>query len=152
MTSPSSLRMVGGCHCAVIRLELTWPQSSGDLPSRACSCTFCRKHGGNWTSNTKASLTIEIADSSLVSIYRFGSESASFYICSRCGVSPLVTSEIDGKLYAVVNVNTLENFGELIVSEKNSNFEGETLRSRLERRKANWIPDVRIESTNRQHE
>lgn len=144
MTSPSSTRIEGGCHCAAIRFVLAWPESAGGLPSRACGCTFCQKHGGVWTSNANAALSVRIADRSLVSIYEFGTKSASFHVCARCGVTPFVSSEIDGKLYAVVNVNTLENLGELVVSRTNSDFDGESLRSRLERRKANWIPDVRV--------
>lgn len=148
MTNPGSVRIGGGCHCAAIRLVLQWPESAGYLPCRACGCTFCQKHGGVWTSHPNASLAVEIADSSLVSIYKFGTESASFHVCSRCGVTPLVTSEIDQKMYAVVNVNTLEELGDLIVSKTSSDFEGESLRSRLERRSVNWIPDVRFELPN----
>lgn len=148
MNSQSSFRIGGGCHCAVIRLVLDWPESTGELPCRACGCTFCQKHGGVWTSHKNASLSVGVADNSLASIYRFGTKSASFHVCARCGVTPLVTSEIDGKLFAVVNVNALEDLGELVVSQASSNFDGESLRSRLERRRANWIPDVRFELSN----
>ena len=39
----------------------------------------------------------------------FGSRTATFHVCTRCGAVHLVTSEIAKHLYAVVNVNVLEN-------------------------------------------
>jgi len=77
-----------------------------------------------------------------VSKYNFGTKTADFYICSVCGVVPLVLSEIDDRQYAVVNVNTFEDLGRLSLSSSPTNFDGEDTGSRLERRKRNWISDV----------
>jgi len=67
-------------------------------------------------------------------------------VCSRCGVVPLVTSEIDNRLYAVVNVNAFENVDPSWLRRASSNFDGEGVESRLARRQRNWIGDVRISS------
>jgi len=83
-----------------------------------------------------------VNDRSLVSSYKFGTETADFYVCSVCGVVPLALSEIDDCQYAVVNVNTFEDIDSLSFSSSTSNFEGEDTGSRLERRKRNWIPNV----------
>ena len=134
----------GKCHCGNIAFELDWDESPPKIPARACGCSFCVKHGGVWTSHPKSRLAIVIRDRSLVSKYAFGSRTATFHVCARCGTVPLVTSEIANRLYAVVNVNALENIEESWLDRAAANFEGEDVESRLARRKRNWIADVRI--------
>ena len=63
---------------------------------------------------------------------------------SRCGAVPVVTSEIAGQLYAVVNVNAFENIEPSWLRRGAANFEGEDVESRLARRRRNWIAHVRI--------
>jgi hypothetical protein len=135
----------GKCHCGNIALELEWAGDPPEIPARACGCSFCVKHGGVWTSNPKCRLAVAIGDASLVSKYTFGTGTAVFHICSRCGAVPLVTSEIANHLYAVVNVNVLENVDPSWLRRSAVTFEGEDIESRLERRKRNWIGNVRID-------
>ncbi|TMG88350.1 MAG: hypothetical protein E6H76_09525 [Betaproteobacteria bacterium] len=134
----------GKRHCGNITFELEWEGDSPEIPARACGCSFCVKHGGVWTSNPKARLAVAIRDTSLVSKYAFGTGTATFHVCSRCGTVPLVTSEIADHLYAVVNVNALENVDQSWLRRATANFEGEDVESRLARRTRNWIADVRI--------
>ena len=79
-----------------------------------------------------------------MSKYRFGTATADFYVCARCGVAPFVTSAIDGGLYAVVNVNTFEGIDPATLVRTATHFDGEGAGERLDRRKRNWIPRVRI--------
>jgi|SRR6476659_7830611 hypothetical protein len=134
----------GKCHCGNIAFELEWGGEPGKIPARACSCSFCVKHGGVWTSNAKSKLVVSIRDRSLVSEYAFGSRTATFHICSRCGAVPVVTSEIADHLYAVVNVNVLENVDQESFQRASADFDSEDVESRLARRARNWIADVRI--------
>ena len=137
----------GTCHCGNIRFVLRWPESEPTIPVRNCGCTFCQKHTGAWTSHRNSELVVEIDDRSLVSKYNFGTKTADFYVCSVCGVVPLVLSEIDDRQYAVVNVNTFEDIGRLSLSSSSTNFDGEDTGSRLERRKCNWIPNVLLNAS-----
>ena len=132
----------GGCHCGNIRFQLSWDPDPREIPARACDCTFCTKHGGVWTSNPKGALRVEVKDSALVSKYEFGTRTATFHVCSGCGVVPVVTSQIDGRLYAVVSVNAMENVAPALFRRAPASFDGEELGSRLERRKRGWIPEV----------
>jgi hypothetical protein len=134
----------GKCHCGNIAFELEWEAEPLEIPARACGCSFCVKHGGVWTSNPNARLVVAIRDASLVSKYAFGTRTATFHVCSRCGAVPLVTSEIENHLYAVVNVNVFENVDQSRLHRAAASFEGEDIESRLARRKRNWIADVRI--------
>ena len=138
------MHITGKCHCGNITLELHWEGDHSRIPARACVCSFCRKHGGVWTSNPRSALKVAIRNVSLVSKYVFGSRTATFYVCSRCGAVPVVTSEIADHLYAVVNVNALENVDPAWLRRTAAHFEGEDVESRLARRQRNWISDVRI--------
>lgn len=134
----------GRCHCGNISFALDWKAESAQIPARACSCTFCRKHGGLWTSSPAAALEVRIAEPALVSTYEFGTRTAQFHICSRCGVVPLVTSRIDDRLYAVVSVHAFEGIDPARLRQAAANFDGETEQTRLARRQRNWIGDVRF--------
>jgi hypothetical protein len=70
---------------------------------------------------------------------------ADFHICTICGVVPLVSSEIDDQTFAVVNVNTFDNKQEFNMTVTSTDFGGEDVGSRLDRRKQNWIPAVQFE-------
>ena len=139
------MHLTGRCHCGNIAFDLEWPEGSPRIPARACGCTFCVKHGGVWTSHPHATLAVSVQDRAHVSAYEFATRTATFHICTRCGVVPMVTSEIDGRVYAVVNVNTLENVDPARLDRAAANFEGEAMNSRLSRRERNWIADVRFE-------
>jgi len=138
------MRIDGKCHCGNIRYTLEWPGDPKEIKVRACGCGFCTKHGGSWTSHRDAELAAEIGDPALVSKYRFGTGTADFYVCGRCGAVPFVASTIDGHLYAVVNVNTFEGINPSSLARTAMDFEGEGRGERLERRKRNWIQTVRI--------
>ena len=138
------MRIEGKCHCGNISFALRWPGDGVEIPIRVCGCTFCIKHGGAWTSHRDAELMAEIRDDTLVSKYRFGTSTADFYVCARCGAVPFVISAIDARLYAVVNVNTFEGINRSSLVQTTANFDGEGTGDRLERRKQNWIRGVRI--------
>jgi len=137
------LHIHGQCHCGNIAFELDWPDAAPAIPARACDCTFCTKHGGVWTSHPQARLSVRMDDASRVSAYEFGTRTARFHVCARCGVVPIVTSELDGKTYAVVNVNALTDLDPALLQRAAASFEGEDVGSRLARRTRNWIADVR---------
>lgn len=134
----------GKCHCGNVALALEWPGDAAQIPARACACTFCVKHGGVWTSNPAATLHVTVADTTRVSEYAFGTRTATFHVCSCCGAVPFVTSEIAGRLHAVVNVNVLEGIDLSRIRRATADFEGEDVESRLARRRRNWIGDVRF--------
>lgn len=134
----------GSCHCRNIRFVLDWQPQPDHIPARACTCSFCMKHGGVWTSCPGGSLDVAVQDPALVTHYRFATGTADFHVCSRCGVVPLVTGELDGRLYAVVNVNAFEDLDPGLLQRAPVSFEGEDEAGRLERRRRNWIADVRI--------
>ena len=136
------MRIVGRCHCGNIAFTLDWQPEPTEIPARACTCSFCTSHGGVWTACPAGALRITVQDRDRVSNYEFGTRTARFHVCAICGVVPVVTSLIDGGLYAVVNVNTFENVPSGMLRHAPVSFDGEAENERLARRKRGWIGDV----------
>ncbi|HEY2628524.1 MAG TPA: hypothetical protein VGI57_05320 [Usitatibacter sp.] len=132
----------GACHCRNITFSLRWDPDPAEIPARACTCTFCAKHGGVWTSNPKGALRVAVEDAAQVNEYAFGTGTARFHVCTRCGVVPVVTSTIEGHLYAVVSVNAFENVDPAMLKRAPASFDMESQDTRFERRARNWIADV----------
>jgi hypothetical protein len=137
----------GSCHCGNIAFALTWVPEPTEIPARACGCSFCTKHGGVWTSCPTGLLKVKVRDPALVSRYTFGTKTAQFHICSRCGIAPMVTSRIDGHLYAVVSVNAFDHIEPALLRCVAATFEEESAETRLARRKKNWIAQVEYVET-----
>ena len=134
----------GNCHCQNISFVLAWEPEPGEIIARACGCSFCTKHGGVWTSCPTGRLEVTVRDPALVSRYAFGTATAEFHVCTRCGIVPLVTSRIRGGLYAVVSVNALESVAPALLRRVEATFDAESEEVRLARRMRNWIADVRF--------
>jgi hypothetical protein len=132
----------GSCHCGNISFTLKWEPEPAEIPARACDCSFCTKHGGVWTSNPRGVLRVTVRDPAQRRPYQFGTRTADFHICTRCGVVPVVTSYIEGHLYAVVSVNAFEGLPASMLRRAPASFDGEGTDDRLTRRKRNWIRDV----------
>jgi hypothetical protein len=143
MANPDSHKHItGSCHCGNIRFTVDWPGAGPTIPARACGCSMCTKHGGVWTSNPRGRFRLTIADEAKVNRYRFGTRTADFHVCAVCGVVPIVTCEIDGARYGVVNVNAFDNVDRSELAVSRTDFEGEATDDRLARRKRNWTPEA----------
>lgn len=129
----------GGCHCGNIRYSFQATVPVAELPLRACACSFCTRHGARYTSDPGGKLMIDIAEESVLSRYRFATQTAEFLVCIRCGVMPAVLARIDGRTYAVVNVCTADDAAIAARPVKTLGFDGEAPEARLARRKKNWI-------------
>jgi len=132
----------GACHCGNITFDLGWPVPAVDVPARACTCAFCTKHGAVWTAHRDATLSVRVADVDAVTRYAFETRTAAFHVCRRCGVVALCTSEIAGRIHAVVNVNTFDDFDITRLDRRPVTFDGESEAERLQRRAAHWIARV----------
>jgi hypothetical protein len=132
----------GRCHCGNIAFTFECEPDPAGIPARACTCSFCVKHGGLWTSSPGGAVRVAVQDPALVSRYSFGTGHATFHTCARCGIVPVVTSRIEGRLYAVVNVNAFEGIDRASIRREPRDFEGEKADARVARWKRNWIARV----------
>lgn len=134
----------GGCHCGNIRYELGGEVPVAEWAARFCGCGFCTRHGGLYASHPGASMTVDLKQPDQVGRYRFATASADFCFCRVCGVLVFLTSEIDGNLYGLVNMNTLDQRPQAFQEAPVMSYEGEDADARLERRRKNWIAKVVI--------
>jgi hypothetical protein len=130
----------GGCHCGNLRLSLHLSQAPEDTRLRACGCSFCRAHNTRTTSDPHGSVEIWAEDWSLVELYRFGSGTAEFLICRRCGVYIGAVGETTAGTRAVINTTCLKDRAAFIRQPDPVDHDGEATEDRLARRATNWTP------------
>ena len=138
------MRIRGHCHCGNIAYTLDWQPEPAAIPARACGCTFCLRHGAVWTACPTGSLDVTQRDVARVTHYSFGTKTAEFLVCAVCGIVPLATSRIGGRLYAAVNVNTFDGVDPALLQRAAVSFDTEDEAARLARRARNWIGNVRF--------
>ena len=130
----------GGCHCGNIGVRLQLSRAPEQMPLRSCSCAFCRSHGTRTVSDRDGSVEITASDWSLVERYRFGSRTADYLLCRRCGVYVGAVCETGSGLRAVVNVNCLDDRAAFTQTPAAPDYDGEAVDARLDRRATNWMP------------
>lgn len=134
----------GACHCGVIRYRFSSPAAVADLPLRQCGCGFCTKHGARYISHPDGALESSVTEADELGRYRFGHGTADFLLCRRCGTIIAAVSRIDGRDYAVLNVNTADEAGRFAAAAELLDYDAEAPGERLERRRRNWIGQVRL--------
>ena len=137
-------KLDGRCHCGNIRYRYYSPVTTEDLTIRACRCSYCTKIGGRYTSDPQGILVAEVFDCEAIHLYRFATGTANFYVCGRCGMAPFVTCLLDDIMYALVNVNTLNDFCPIRAQIAYADFSHEDRETRLNRRRTKWIGNVTL--------
>ncbi len=134
----------GGCHCGNIHIELHTDKVENDFTPRTCQCGLCKQHGASWISDPDGEAKLIIKDRGLTSFYRFGHSTSDFVVCKKCGVLTIAICELKDRTKAVLNITSMtnENFTNPAIL---TNFDGETVDSRLSRRTQNWTGHVIIE-------
>ncbi len=130
----------GGCHCGNLRVVLRLPKAPEEVRLRACGCSFCRAHNTRTASDPNGAVDISADDWALVELYRFGTGTAEFVICKRCGVYIGAVGETAAGMRAVINTNCLDDRAAFTAQPNPTDHEGEAREDRLARRAANWTP------------
>lgn len=130
----------GQCHCENLEVIFESKLLPDQLTIRACSCSFCSRHGARTTSDPDGSVQIIIHNPDLLSRYRFGLKTADFLVCKQCGVYMAAILEVGDCQYATVNINTFAAPERFTQEPTIVTYEGETVDERRVRRKARWTP------------
>ena len=133
----------GSCHCGNVRYRYYASRPATQLSMRACSCSYCRKTGARYSAEPNGILVGEVGDCDAIHLYRFGTQTADFYVCSKCGIAPFVIWPDGDDLYALVNVNTFD----IPVDGSGCRdvcFAHEDVTRRCERRRRQWIGNVTL--------
>jgi hypothetical protein len=132
----------GGCHCGNIEVHLRLSKPPEESRLRACACSFCRSHATRTVADVDGLAELSAKDWSLVEPYRFGSATADYLVCRRCGVYVAAICETSAGTRAVVNVNCLPDRAAFTAVPVVSEYDGEATDARLSRRAVNWMPAV----------
>ena len=132
----------GGCHCGNLGLNLRLSQPPEEVALRACGCSFCRAHNTRTTSDPAGLVEVWAADWSLVEPYRFGSRTAEFLICRRCGVYIGAVCDTPAGSRAVINTNALEDRARFARAPAPVDHAAEAVEDRLARRARSWTPAI----------
>lgn len=128
------MRHAGQCHCGAIRVIF---ETARILVPRACQCSFCRKHGARTVADPEGSAVLELGPDTLR--YRFGSGTTDFLICGRCGIYVGAAAELDGQIYATLNLNALDDPRPDLAATPVS-YDGEEANAKADRRREKWTP------------
>jgi hypothetical protein len=132
----------GGCHCGNVRVSLRLSTPPEATPLRACACSFCRAHQTRTVADPAGLFELWAEDWALVEPYQFGTRTADYLLCRRCGVYVAAVCETASGLRAVVNVNSLDARAAFTQAPSTPDYEGEATDARLARRAANWMPAI----------
>ena len=80
MTKP--VRHTGGCHCGVVRFEVSAPAS---VTVQDCNCSICSKSGYLHLIVPRSCFKLLQGDTEL-SLYTFDTHDAKHYFCRHCGI------------------------------------------------------------------
>lgn len=128
----------GRCHCGNLSVTLHATREAAELGARACMCTFCRGRRLRWTSDAEGRVDVAVAEAGELQRYRFGTGTADFLICRRCGqVAAALTDEAEPR--AVINVDMLAA-ADAFVDAGHRDFDGEQADARRARRARTWTP------------
>ena len=134
------MRHEGGCHCGNLHVDLRLTRPPEENAVRSCACSFCRSHATRTVSDPAGQVDIRANDWLLVERYRFGSRTADYLLCRRCGVYIGAVCESTGGSRAVVNTLCLRDRAAFTRDAVRPDYDNETTEARLARRTANWTP------------
>jgi hypothetical protein len=130
----------GRCHCGAVRLVFRTERAPGEWPLRRCTCSFCVRFGGTYTSDPAGEVVFR-TDVTLRT-YQFGQRTADFLFCPTCGVYFGARAEIEGTLRGVLSVRVLEGVTLALERAEPMVFDEESVESRTARRAKHWTPFV----------
>lgn len=136
------MQHTGGCHCGNLRVQVRLTRAPADNRIRSCACSFCRAHGTRTVSDPQGLFEVWAADWAQVEQYRFGTRTADYLLCRRCGIYVGAVCDTAAGPRAVTNTNVLDDRDAFTQEPARPDHEGETTEARLARRAANWTPTV----------
>lgn len=88
----------GSCHCGLVRYQVHKSEAISILVD--CDCSVCRRQGFIHTPVENDELEVVSGEETLSS-YQFGSMTANYWFCRRCGCNPFNRSRNNPQRYSV---------------------------------------------------
>jgi hypothetical protein len=128
----------GGCHCGALRVRFEPACAPQHLELRTCACSFCRKHAATTATDPQGLLELTIVDVQEAVRYRFGSRTADYLLCGRCGVYVAAVMTAQAGAVATLNINVLDARDAFTQTPRSVSYEGESPHQRRLRRAESW--------------
>ena len=128
----------GRCHCGLVAVTFKTEKEPGHWPLRRCTCSFCVRFGGIYTSDPTGEILMRSAET--LRRYQFGQRTAEFLFCPACGVYFGAMTEIGGRKLAVLNVRVLDGVTPDHAMAQPMDFDDESVELRTTRRLRHWTP------------
>jgi hypothetical protein len=135
-------RFAGRCHCGNLEVTFEAGTPPDDLVVRACTCSFCRRHGARCVSDPAGAVRILVHDPALLIRYAFGLRTAEFLVCGRCGTYLGAVMAKGETAVATINVNSFDPPHPFQQDGVPMDYGGESEADRRARRAAGWTPVV----------
>ena len=129
----------GTCHCGALKAVFSTALPAEAIEVRADQCSFCKSRGAKTVSDPNGKLLLRFSKTA-AHAYRFGLRTADFWICNTCGAYVAASTEIDGRLYGVLNV---AGVGIAQLARRDAapvDYSAEDAPARMARRRARWTP------------
>lgn len=123
-------RHSGSCHCGDVRFEIT----SEIVELTTCDCSLCRKKNALMTKVHESAFVLH-SDWSGLSLYRWNTQVALHYFCTRCGIYTFHRKRAQPDHFGI-NVFCLDGFDESSVPVRRT--DGVSMSLRPEGRQASW--------------
>ncbi|MGI9525162.1 MAG: hypothetical protein ACR2PG_26325 [Hyphomicrobiaceae bacterium] len=135
------LELHGGCHCGNIGVTYRTCTPPENSRTRACQCTFCRKHQTRAVSDPAGFLEISLNVPEAINRYQFGIGSCDFIVCRDCGVyvAAYMPDPDDVRGYATLMASVLIDHARFPEATP-THYDNETGSERAERRRRVWTP------------
>jgi hypothetical protein len=128
----------GGCHCGALGFAFVTDKPPRDWSIRACQCSFCRAHAALSTSDPAGTIQFVEREAGRLAVYQFGTRTADFLICGRCGVYVGARMQAPEGRFAIINVRALAPMPADLPEAQAMNYDGESSQGRAERRARRW--------------
>mgnify|MGYP002622716780 CR=1 FL=1 len=128
----------GGCHCGALRVRFEPTCAPEEVELRACDCSFCRKHAAVTATDPHGLLALTIVDLEEAVRYRFGTRTADYLLCGRCGVYVAAVMTAESGAVATLNINVLDAREAFARVPRSVSYEGESASQRRRRRAEHW--------------
>ena len=134
----SRRRFEGSCHCGAVTFTFETAVPPARWQTRACQCTFCRRHAARTISDHEGSVAFRV-DEAALQRYRFGLGTAEFFVCRNCGVYLAAVLTSARGQFATLNINALRDPVD-VESPVKVSYDRESVDERQRRREEGWTP------------
>lgn len=139
------MRHEGACHCGSVVVWFDSDRPVDETQARACTCSFCARHGAHVVSDPAGWMEVRSAPGTL-NHYRFASGAVDFLLCNECGVYVAATIQDGEATLGIVNAVGAGLDAFKATPAAAMDYSAESPEQKLVRRRGKWTPAAVVEA------